>query len=231
LPSSQTTPRAARDRTAALASARPRSDDAELVARLRAGEEDAFVELVARYAPAMLRIARLYVPSRAVAEEVVQETWLAVLTGIGRFEGRSSLKTWLFRIHINRALSRGAKEGRSIPFSSLARRELDADDPSVEPDRFRRGEDRPGWWGSPPEQWAEPPEASALGRETLSVVERAAASLPPAQRAVILLRDVAGWASDDVCDALGITPANQRVLLHRARAKVRTALERHLAAP
>jgi RNA polymerase sigma-70 factor (ECF subfamily) len=229
---SRTTPRTER-RTRAIArvdGAVP-SDDAWLVEGLRAGDQDAFVELVGRYGPAMLRIARLYVPSRAVAEEVVQETWLAVLTGIGRFEGRSSLKTWLFRIHINRALSRGAKEGRSVPFSSLARHELEADDRSVDPDRFRRDGDRPGWWASPPGQWAEPPESSTLGRETISVVERAAAALPPAQRAVILLRDIAGWESDEVCDALGITPANQRVLLHRARAKIRKALEHHLASP
>lgn len=209
---------------------RPSADEGPFLERLRAGDEEAFVELVRMHGPAMLRIARMYVPSRAVAEEVVQETWVAVLRGIARFEGRSSLKTWLFKIHINRALSRGASEGRSIPFSALTRRELDADVALVEPERFRRpGERYADHWTASPPHWADSPEDSVLARETIGVVERAAASLPPAQRAVIILRDVVGMPADEVCDILGITASNQRVLLHRARAKVRIVLEAHLA--
>jgi RNA polymerase sigma-70 factor (ECF subfamily) len=205
-------------------------EERRLVERLRGGDEQTFVELVRLYGPTMLRVARLYVPSMAVAEEVVQETWLAVLTGIRRFEGRSSFKTWLFRIHANKALARAKREGRSIPFSALAAQEAAADEASVDPDRFRgSGERFAHHWTSSPERWAELPEARLLSRETLSVVERAAASLPPAQRAVITLRDIEGWKAHEVCEVLEITAANQRVLLHRARTKVRKALERHLA--
>ena len=177
----------------------------------------------------MLRVARLYVSSEAVAEEVVQETWLAVLTGIDGFEGRSSLKTWLFRILTNKAQTRAAKEGRSVPFTTLSE-ELDAAELSVEADRFRgAGERFADHWTSSPERWSELPEASLLTHETIAIVERAAASLPPAQRAVVTLRDIVGWDADEVCEVLGITATNQRVLLHRARTKVRKALERHLA--
>ncbi len=205
-------------------------EERQFVDRLRAGDEEAFVQLLRKYGPAMLRVAQLYVPSMAIAEEVVQETWVAVLQGIGRFQGRSSLKTWLFKIHIHRALSRGASEGRTIPFSALSRREIDADDRAVDPDRFRRPGDRfANHWTSLPERWADPPESGVLARETISVVERAAAALPPAQRAVIILRDVVDWNAHEVCEVLGITSANQRVLLHRARAKVRKALNAHLA--
>jgi RNA polymerase sigma-70 factor (ECF subfamily) len=211
---------------------RPRSvDESRLVEALRASDEEAFVELIRRYGGTMLRVARLYVSSRAVAEEVVQETWLAVLTGIERFEGRSSFKTWLFQILANRAHTRAAKEGRSVPFSALSEEELAAEEPSVEADHFRGHGERFAWhWTSSPPRWAELPEARLLSQETISVVEQAAASLPPAQRAVVTLRDIVGWDADEVCQVLGISAVNQRVLLHRARTKVRKALERHLAA-
>jgi len=205
------------------------ADETQLVEALRAGDEEAFVTLVRLHGPAMLRVARLYVSSRAVAEEVVQETWLGALTGIGRFEGRSTFKWWLFRILVNRARRRAVVEGRSVPFAALSEEEVGAAGFSVEADRFRGAGER--WahhWTSSPERWTELPEESLLSHETVSIVERAAESLPPAQRAVVTLRDVMGWDSDEVCEVLGITAANQRVLLHRARAKVRKALERHL---
>jgi RNA polymerase sigma-70 factor, ECF subfamily len=198
------------------------------VEALRAGDEEAFVQLVHLHGPTMLRVARLYVSTDAVAEEVLQETWLAVLTGIGRFEHRSSLKTWLFRILTNKAQTRAAKEGRSIPFATLSK-ELGAAEVSVEADRFRgAGERFADHWTSSPERWTELPEASVLTHETIEIVERAAASLPPAQRAVVTLRDIVGWDAHEVCEVLGITATNQRVLLHRARTKVRKALEQHL---
>jgi RNA polymerase sigma-70 factor (ECF subfamily) len=204
--------------------------ESRLVEALAAGDEQAFVELVRLYGPSMLRVARLYVSSGAVAEEVVQETWLKVLTAIDRFEGRSSLKTWLFRILANTAQTRATREGRSIPFTALSDPELDVAEPSVEVDRFRgAGKRFADHWTSSPQRWAELPETSLLSQETLAVVERAAASLPPAQRAVLTLRDILGCDADEVCEILEISAGNQRVLLHRARAKVRKVLERHLA--
>lgn len=203
-------------------------EERRLVEALRAGDERIFVELVRLHGAAMLRVARLYVSSRSVAEEVVQETWLAVLTGIGGFEGRSSFRAWLFRILTNRAQTRAVKEGRSVPFSSLSD-EL-GPEASVEPDRFRGAGERFGHhWISSPELWPELPEASLLSRETIEIVEHAVASLPPAQRAVVALRDIVGWDARETCAALDLTPANQRVLLHRGRSKVRTALEQHFA--
>jgi RNA polymerase sigma-70 factor, ECF subfamily len=217
--------------TAAVASRPGRAEEARLVEELRAGDEEVFVELVRLHSPTMLRVARLYVSSRAVAEEVVQETWLAVLTGVGRFEGRSSFRTWLFRILTNRALTRAATEGRSVPFSALSDEEVAADEPSVDENRFRGpGERFADHWTSSPQRWAELPDARLQSLETIAVVERAAASLPPAQRAVLVLRDIAGWGGNEVCEVLEISAANQRVLLHRARTKVRKAIERHLAA-
>ena len=216
--------------TGQVESRRASGEERSLVDALVAGDERAFVELVRLHGPAMLRVARLYVSSGVVAEEVVQETWLAVLTGIRRFERRSSLKTWLFRILANRAQTRAAAEGRSVPFSALSQKEVAAAEPSVEGDRFRGADERFGHhWTSSPERWADLPEERLLSQETMAVVERAAASLPPAQRAVVTLRDIVGWDSDDVCALLEISAANQRVLLHRARTKLRAALERHLA--
>jgi RNA polymerase sigma-70 factor (ECF subfamily) len=198
-------------------------EEATLVAALRAGDEDAFRELIRRYGAGMLRVAQMYVSSRAVAEEVVQEAWLGVLKGIGRFEGRSSLKTWLFRIVANTAKTRGVREARSLPFSGFADGE---GDPAVSVDRFLgSGERFPGHWALPPGRL---PERSLLAAETMDVVQRAIDRLPPAQRAVLTLRDVEGFDADEVCNALDLTETNQRVLLHRARAKVRAALEEYL---
>jgi RNA polymerase sigma-70 factor, ECF subfamily len=202
------------------------TEDHELVQRLRDGDESAFAELIDLYGATMLRVAQMYVRDRSTAEEVVQETWLAVLNGIDRFEERSSLKTWLFRILTNRAKTRGERDGRQVPFSSLAGASAEDDEPSVDPDRFL-GPDSPfpGAWAAPPVPW---PQDKLLERETLGVIEMAIHDLPEAQRQVILLRDVDGWTPMEVSDVLGITDGNQRVLLHRARSKVRSALEEYL---
>ena len=172
----------------------------------------------------MLRVAMMFTPTRAVAEDVVQEAWLGVLAGIGRFEGRSSLKTWIFRILTNRAKTRGERESRTIPFSALAAADADGDEPAVDPDRFIAD----GAWRSAPERWSTLPEARLVGKETLEVVQAAIDTLPEMQRAVITLRDVEGWSSEDVRNVLDLSESNQRVLLHRARSKVRQALEAYL---
>ncbi len=211
-------------------SPRASSEDLRLLERLRTGDEQAFMELVDRYQASMLRIARMYVSTRAVAEEVVQDAWLGVLRGLDGFEGRSSLRTWIFRILVNIAKTRGAREARSVPFSSLGPSEDEAA-PTVDPDRFRPDDDprSPGHWASPLVGWDEVPEERLLSRETLARVEEAIDALPPNQAAVIRLRDVHGWTSDEVRNALDLTETNQRVLLHRARAKIRRALESYLA--
>ena len=203
------------------------AEERRLVDALRAGDESAFRALVGEYGPMMLRVARMFVSSRAVAEEVVQEAWLGVLNGIGRFEGRSSLKTWIFRILTNTAKTRAVREGRSVPFAALAGDEDDG--PAVDPDRFR-GPDQhfPGHWSAPPPSWTGAPEGRLLAGETLDVIEREIAKLPPAQAVVITMRDSEGFDADEVCNALDITETNQRVLLHRARSKVRRALEEYL---
>jgi RNA polymerase sigma-70 factor, ECF subfamily len=201
------------------------TEDHELVQRLREGDESAFAELIDLYGPTMLRVAQIYVKDRASAEEVVQETWLAVLNGIDRFEERSSLKTWLFRILTNRAKTRGERDGRSIPFSSLAGAG-EEDEPSVDADRFLGPDSpEPGAWAAPPRAW---PQDRILQKETLDVIKMAIEQLPEAQREVIRLRDVEGWTPMEVADSLEITDGNQRVLLHRARSKVRAALESYL---
>ena len=201
------------------------SHDQDLVQRLRDGDESAFAELIDSYGATMLRVAQMYVRDRASAEEVVQETWLAVLNGIERFEGRSSLKTWLFRILTNRAKTRGERDGRMVPFSSLAGAG-EEDEPAVDPDRFLGADSaEPGAWAAPPRAW---PQEKLLEHETLDVIKMAIDELPEVQREVIRLRDVEGWTPMEVADALEITDGNQRVLLHRARSKVRAALERYL---
>jgi RNA polymerase sigma-70 factor (ECF subfamily) len=208
------------------------ADDQRLVESLRAGDQSAFEMLIDRYHNPLLRLAMFYVPSRAVAEEVVQETWLGVLQGLARFEGRSSLKTWIFRILTNRARTRGQREGRSVAFSDLAVAEAGSGELSVDADQFWPA-DHPTWanvWVSYPRNWNELPEDRLLARETLARVQAAIAALPPSQREVIRLRDVEGWTSEEVCNVLEITETNQRVLLHRARAKVRRDVEQYLNA-
>jgi len=203
------------------------TDDDVLVPALRHGDEEAFAWLLDRYSSPLLHLARMYVSNPEAAREVVQETWVAVITGVESFEQRSSLKTWVYRILINIARSKGAKERRSLPFASLAS-ELESDEHAVAPDRFRGPRDRwPGHWASPPVPWDEVPEDRVIGGETLSVISTAIGLLPANQQMVITLRDIEGWASDEICNALEISETNQRVLLHRARSKVRRALEVH----
>ena len=203
-------------------------DDAELVDRLRRRDEAAFAALVDRYHTQLVRLATYYVPNRAVAEEVVQETWIGVLQGIDRFEGRSSLRTWMFRILTNRAKRRGEQESRSIPFAALSQRVEDEFE-EVEPERFLPpGHQWAGHWAALPQDWRETPEDRLLSDETRALVQRAIDSLPSNQRLVITMRDVEGWPSEEVCNVLSITETNQRVLLHRARTKVRAQLERYL---
>ena len=205
-------------------------DEAGLVAALRNGDAAAFASLLERYYPAMLRLAQIYVPNRAVAEEVVQETWLAVLQGLARFAGRASLKTWIFRILTNRAKTRGMREGRSVPFSALSDLDASPAEPAVDPARFYPpGQRSAGHWISLPLAWEHLPEERLLAQETRACILQAVAALPPGQRAVISLRDIEGWSAAEVCTILGVSEANQRVLLHRARSKVRHALEHYFA--
>jgi RNA polymerase sigma-70 factor, ECF subfamily len=204
--------------------AESQKDELDLVAALRRGEEDAFLALVRRYNSSMLRVAQVFVSSQAVAEEVAQEAWVAVLEGIAGFAGRSSLRSWIFSIVANRARTRGQRESRSAPFSSFGEAE---DEPAVDPGRFLPP-DHPRWpghWSAPPEQWT---DEQVAARETLELARRAIETLPAAQRQVMVLRDVEGCSPEEVCEALGVSDGNQRVLLHRARSKVRAMLEPHL---
>jgi len=201
-----------------------RAEDRRLVEALRRGDEAAFATLIRAYGPTMLRVARGYVATRAVAEEVVQETWLGVLRGIDRFEGRSSLKTWIFRILTNAAKTRAEREGRTVPFSSVF-----DDEAAVDPDRFTQDGRWAGHWSSPPSPW-ELPEGRLLAAEARALIERAVATLPAPQATVLTMRDVVGFESEEVCSVLEISEANQRVLLHRARSKVRQALEDYMRA-
>jgi RNA polymerase sigma-70 factor, ECF subfamily len=197
-----------------------RATDEHLVEGLRARDEAAFAELIRRYNAPLLRFARQFVPTAAIAEDVVAETWLGVLKGIDRFEGRSSLKTWIFRILANTAKTRAQREGRSVPFSSLDDGETSFE-PTVDRSRFLGT----GHWAAPPRAW---PEDRLLRDETRGVIEQAIADLPPTQRLVVSLRDIEGWSADEVRNALELSETNQRVLLHRGRAKVRRALEEYL---
>ncbi len=203
--------------------------DGPLLERLRRGDEHAFTTLVDRYATSMLRVALLYVPSRAVAEEVVQETWLGVLRGLPAFEQRSTLRTWLFRILTNRARTRGVREHRTVPFAALAARETEDGYAAVDGDRFLPADDDrwPHHWATPPRRWDESPERHLAARETDMLVRGAIEALPETQRIVITMRDLEGWDAPDVCDALEISAGNQRVLLHRARSTIRRGLEHH----
>jgi RNA polymerase sigma-70 factor, ECF subfamily len=190
--------------------------DAELLEQLRSGDEAAFVTLVGRYQPSLLRVARAYVPSDAVAEEAVQDTWMGVVRGIDRFEGRSSFKTWLFQIAVNRARSLGSSEVRTVP--------LEDPEPAVSPSRF----DSKGAWSLPPEPWESVIDERLMAQSWLPCIKTALDGLPSRQREVVVLRDVEGMASDDVCEVLGISEGNQRVLLHRGRSRLRSLLEGEL---
>jgi RNA polymerase sigma-70 factor (ECF subfamily) len=204
----------------------PAEDERDVVAALRRGDERVFMELVQRYRASMLWVAQRYVRDRAIAEDVVQETWLAVIQGIDRFEGRSSLRTWIYRILVNRAQTRAQREGRSLPFSALG--DGDEDAPAVDPTRFQASGRGAGQWSAPPDSWAALPEDRLESRETFDCIRMAIDELPDRQRAVIALRDIDGWTAMEVREALDISDANQRVLLHRARSKVRMACERML---
>jgi RNA polymerase sigma-70 factor (ECF subfamily) len=201
-------------------------DDRDLVVALRAGDEQAFAALIDGWSGSMLRMARLHVPTDSVAEEVVQETWLAVLTGLERFRGESSLRTWVYRILLNQAKTRGVRERRTVPFASLTDADdVDADGPTVDPSRFQgAGDPHPGGWRQFPDEW---PEQSFLSHEVHQVVARALEGLPPRQRAVVAMRDLDGHTAEEVSELLMISPGNQRVLLHRGRAVVRAHLERY----
>jgi len=189
-----------------------REDESALLVALRAGDERAFMQLVEAYTPGMRRLALTFVRTPAVADDVVQEAWLGVLRGLDRFEGRAALKTWIYRIVANIARTRAVREARSAPFSSFG------DEASVDPDRFVGGD-----WAEPPEPWRAVLESEARG-----LVDRAIAALPDQQRQVIQLRDIEGWSASEVCNVLELSETNQRVLLHRARSKVRAALEEYL---
>jgi len=210
--------------------------DGELVAALMAGDDDAFARIVDAWSPSMLRLARYYVNSDSVAEDVVQEAWLGVLRGLDRFEGRSRLRTWALRIVANIAKTAAQKERRAVPFATGGTEgpggsgDLPGPGPSVPPSRFwPAGEPRAGAWRTPPHPWPSLPEDEVLSTEAVEVVRQAVAVLPEGQRAVIELRDLDGYDAAEVCDVLGLTPVNQRVLLHRARATVRATVEPYFA--
>lgn len=212
------------DLTSGAASGRKAAaNDAGLIAQLRAGDEDAFTQLVRRHHASLIRLAMVFVANREVAEEVVQETWLGVLSGLSAFEGRSALKSWIFSILTNRAKTRAVREKRSVPFSAVFN--TADDEPSVDPDRFTSS----GGWAEPPTRWDKnTPEQLMLRREARATIDEAMAHLPPNQRAVVTLRDVEGLDAVEVCNMLGISETNQRVLLHRGRSKFRAVLERYL---
>jgi RNA polymerase sigma-70 factor (ECF subfamily) len=207
-------------------------DEAVLLACLREGDEAAFTWLVDQYSPPLLRLAAVYVSSRASAEEVVQETWVGVIRGMDKFEGRSSVKTWVYRILMNIARTRGARESRSVPFSAAPTALDEGSGPAFDPERFlpQSHEKWPGHWASFPLAWENEPEDRLLAGETMAVVKGCIADLPPAQREVTVFRDVEGLNAAETCDLLGITDASQRVLLHRGRSKIRAALEHHFGA-
>lgn len=200
--------------------------EGDVLAALRAGDEGAFRAVVSRHHAAMVRVASCHVRSLAVAEEVTQETWLAVIQGLDRFEGRSSLRTWIFRILVNQARLRGTRESRTIPVSTLAGGD---DEPTVDPRRFRGSDDRwAGHWANAPQWWSDIPAEQLVDAEIRAVIDEAIRALPEGQREVITLRDLAGWTSEEVCELLAISAGNQRVLLHRARGRARAALEAYV---
>jgi RNA polymerase sigma-70 factor, ECF subfamily len=196
--------------------------------RLRAGDEATFMDLVEKLGPSMRRVARMYVWTDAIADECVQDAWIGVLQGLEGFQGRASLRTWVFRILVNIAKTRGQRESRSVPFSSLAGDDLD--EPAVPAEAFRPpGGDRAGWWSTPPTDWRGRPEDRALAGEVRAVLRAALDELPPMQASVVRMRDVEGLSSEDVRNVLELTDTNQRVLLHRARSKLRAAVEAYMS--
>jgi RNA polymerase sigma-70 factor (ECF subfamily) len=199
-----------------------RLPDADIVARLRAGDETTFASLIEAWTPGMLRTARSFVADAYAAEDVVQEAWLAVIAGLDRFEGRSSLRTWAYQIMINIARARGRRDARTVPAGGLSE-----EGPAVEGGLFHNGGPYAGHWRTSPAPWREP-EDSAVDAETRAQIEAALDRLPARQRAVIVLRDVEGHSSDEVCRILHLSAENQRVLLHRARNAVRSALADYL---
>jgi len=202
------------------------ASDAQTVAALRAGDERTFRELFERSYPMMKRVARGYVASDAVAEEIVQDTWMAIVTGIKRFEERSALGTWMFSILTNQAKTHGARERRALPFASVA--PTDAVDPAVDSDRFQKDDEAwPGHWATPPRPWQKP-ERRLLSLEARDQLKEALAQLPERQRLIVVLRDVEGLPAEEVCDLLGLSQENQRVLLHRGRSRLRAFLEEYL---
>jgi RNA polymerase sigma-70 factor, ECF subfamily len=203
------------------------SQDLETIQRLLVGDEKAFLMLVDQHHATMLRIAQMYVSSRAVAEEAVQDAWLGILKGLSAFEGRSSLRTWMYRILINVAKTRGAREGRSVPFSALSD---DAEEDAIDPAWFQGPMERfPGGWRTFPDDWRGIPEDRLIGQETIEHIGRAMDALPPMQAEVVRLRDVLGWSSEEVCNALELSETNQRVLLHRGRNRIRRELDAYLS--
>jgi len=209
----------------------PANNESELIAQLRRKDETAFTGLIAAHHCSLLRVARLYVNCTEVAEEVVQDTWLGVIKGIDTFEGRSTLKTWIFQILINRARTRGEREDRSIPFSAFFDAQTAPAEPAVDPSQFNEHDPEwPGGWVTQPRNWGANPEQVLLASELRAHTQAAIDALPPSQREVITLRDVQGWTSEEVCNVLGVSETNQRVLLHRARSKVRHALDQYFEA-
>jgi RNA polymerase sigma-70 factor (ECF subfamily) len=204
-------------------------DDLSVIDALRRGDEATFGRLVDLYHASLRRVARLYISDRAVADEVVQDTWLGVIQGIWAFEGRSSLKTWIFRILINRAKTRAAREGRMVRFPRFDT-EIEAAQAAVAPDGFQPADHptEPGHWTHPPPDLGVSPERRLLAQEARQHLQHAIETLPEHQRLVLILRDVEGCSTEEVCNALGFQETNTRVLLHRARVKVRAALEPYL---
>ena len=201
-----------------------------LIHQLLDGDEAAFTALVDRYHAVMIRLARTFVHDADTAEEVVQDAWLGVLNGLESFKGRSSLKSWIFAIVVNKAKTRGKREARSLPFSALANDEAGGSEVAVNPDRFLGPDTQwPGHWMRPPESWGDNPEVRLLQADTMARLSRIIDDLPLAQRTVLTLRDIAGHDPEAICNELGITETNMRVLLHRARSRTRSALEQYLA--
>jgi RNA polymerase sigma-70 factor (ECF subfamily) len=206
----------------------PATSDEQIVLALRAGDEGVFRDLFERSYPMMKRVACRYAGSDAVAEEIVQDTWMAIVTGIDRFEGRATLATWMFSILTNQAKSHRSRERRALPLSAIA--PGDRHEPSVDPDRFQKDDEAwPGHWATPPRPWQKP-ERRVLSLEVRGQLKDALAQLPERQRLIVGLRDVEGLSAEEVCDLLGLSAENQRVLLHRGRSRLRACLEGYIDA-